>query len=209
MTYLLPIARFLSVFIGVFSFFLGLFILFHNRRQKINQLFSSLCFISSFWMVCTYAMALEKLSSFWRLFFTKGSFVVVLFFILIAYFFTHFFPKKGKSYKNLDFGIIGGGLLFFLITAFTPFVIENAVKKEWGTEVVLGKYSLFYFGFIIFLIIFAIYRMYSKYFKLSPEEKLKVQYLIIGASIFAFLNLVFNIIVPLKYKTYKLSLIHI
>ena len=185
--------------IGSWLFF---WVYFADRKKRVNQLFSLMTIFILLWIDFGYFSNLINSHSL-ALLLARLRFIAVSFFFITVYFFSIYFPKKGKKYPILNkiILIIGGTLVLAL--AFTDLIVKNIEFKEWGTEIIFGKGLLTFYGILIVLTFLVIDLLFKKYFELSKEEKIKTQYFLIGVLIFAFVNFIFNIISPVFYKTYR------
>ncbi|KPJ55528.1 hypothetical protein AMJ49_06925 [Parcubacteria bacterium DG_74_2] len=63
-----------------------------------------------------------------------------------------------------------------------------------GVVPVIGTGKFIYFGFVFFVALFIITRLFVKYFKSPRKEQLKLQYFFVGIFIFVIANLIFNVV---------------
>jgi len=183
------------ILIGFATFVLGFWVYASDRKKKLNQVFFLMTIFISIWPACGFLTELfaHPLSS---LFWARLGYAVVSLFIITYYFFINLFPRKEKSFPLLDKIVIIVGAFFFFIALLTDLVIKEITFKAWGVDFIFGQGALFYFSFVIFFPFLALYLLLRKYFNLSPVEKIRVQYFLIGFFIFSFANVIFNIILP-------------
>jgi signal transduction histidine kinase len=191
---------FLIVTIGLW---LGFWALFADRKNRLNQIFFIITLLIIFWNIFAYlgfsANESEKAVIWYRL-----NFGMVSLFFLAAYFFVIYFPKKITENNFLSKIVIFLTVISFFLSIFTDLIVKNTIIKEWGAEIVFGSLGFIPFkGFSALLIIIILYCLFKKYFILEKQEKLKIQYVLIGVLIFALFNTVFNIIFPLVLGTVK------
>jgi len=179
---------------------LALWVFSAGKKAKVNQLVVlwtvSVLLIIGF----GYLSDLSFLDQF-SLILKKLRFASVSLFFITGYFFYVYFPKEGKRNFILDriHTVIWLGLLYLSI--FTPLIIERIKLTEFGTDVIFGKGILFYYLMTILSILLFLYILFKKYFYLSKREKLKVQYFLVGVSLFAIFNVIFNVIFPIFRQT--------
>ena len=136
----------------------------------------------------------------WR----RLAFMSSSFFFIPAYFLSVYFPKEDKRYPVIDKCVLCVGIFFSIIAAFTNLVIYDIKNiTYWGAEVILGKGIIIFYIAITTITLLVFYNFFKKYLTLSKNNKLKTQYFLIGISIFAILNLVFNVIVPAVTGSFK------
>ncbi|MCK4520727.1 hypothetical protein KAT95_02555 [Candidatus Parcubacteria bacterium] len=183
---------FLTISIGIWMAF---WVYFANRKAKVNKMFFLMTISILLWVTFAYFAHLS--SQFHHaLSLRKLAFGASSFFFVPAYFFTMHFPIEGKRFLILDKIVIGIGIFFCLCSVFTNLIVENIQVKEWGTDIILGKGIIYLYGAMTFLTFIIIAHLIKKYFKVSKQQKLKVQYFLIGILFFALMNLIFNVFLP-------------
>ncbi|MCX6759659.1 MAG: HAMP domain-containing sensor histidine kinase [Candidatus Nealsonbacteria bacterium] len=186
--------------------FIGLGLIFlvylNNRKAKLNQIFSILTIFIILWISLSYISDLPN-QVHQDLIWIRLNLVAVILFFVAMYFFSIYFPQKKQKSPILDKIILTIGIIFSLLSLFTDFFIKDIEFKKWGSEPIFGKGESIFFGTIIILTFLILWRIFKKYFKLPQNEKLKVQYFLIGLFLFALFNFVFNVIVPIITKTYQ------
>lgn len=94
-------------------------------------------------------------------------------------------------------------LTFIFLALFTSATIEGVIREEWGNEAVSGivfdLFILYSFLFTCTLIVLFLY----KYFKYTEDKRVKVKYFLIGTTLFALFNIIFNVLSPLFFTTGK------
>jgi len=130
-------------------------------------------------------------------------FGAISFFIIFSYFFSIYFPKEERRRPVIDKIVIITETLFFFLSVFTPLIVKDIELQEWGTNIVFGPGGDVRFVIMVLFTFLIVGEIFRKYFKLSRKEKLRTQYFLIGAFIFAILNVVFNMIFPAWGNTYK------
>lgn len=179
----------------IFGWTLSFWILLSNKKAAVNQLlllfinasliFIFLDYISSF-VADSVAIYLLRLA------FAFGVVSVGSFF-----YFSGQFPrlKKLSLFANSSVLIIVS--LFFIISIFTDSIIQTVEKESWGTSISFGSLSLLYFAFLITMVFTSFYLIISKYFKSSGSEKQKIKFVLYGTLVFALLEVIFTIILPI------------
>jgi len=184
---------------------LGFWVFSANRRSITNQMFALMTFTVLTWIDFTYLGCLTTRIDL-ALLCVKIVFGAVSLFFLSAYFFSLYFPSRGigkGKISYLDIFIFFIGIIFFLISVFSNWVIVGIEFKEWGTDFIMGKAGGVFYIMVIALTLLIIGRLFRKFFWLSEKEKLRIQYFLLGAFIFAIMNLIFNVILPIWRQTHE------
>lgn len=184
--------------INIIGFLLAFWVYFSNRRKKDNQLFFLTTIFILLWIDLVYFASISTHQS-EAILLSKLAFIPVYLFLISTYFFVVYFPRKEKQPFLLDVIVLVGVIILFLITVFTNLHVKDVVFKEWGVSPIFGEGKV-----LVYCIIFIIASLFSgvllkKYFKLSIEEKLKIQYFLIGFFIFVAMNIAFNVLLASRY----------
>ena len=182
---------------------LGFWVYFFDPKRASNKMFSLVSFLSVLWgVLCFLANTAPNISV--GLFWTRLAEVVVMLALLSLYFFSIYFPQKSKGKKLTNIILVCLALVIIVLVIFTDLITLRMLQTEqWGLSPVPGRLWLF-FNFVSSLIlVLTLYKLASKYPKLSKREKLKSQYSILGLFLFVIFNVVFNIILPLYNKDYR------
>lgn len=184
------------VLINIIGFFLGFWVYFDNRKGKVNQLFflstATILMWVNFGFLVNFSPSLQE-----SLLWAKANISVVALFFTFAYFLSVYFPRVKRRYPVLEKVVILIGVSFFLISSFTNLVVEEANFSPWGKELTGGPLLVPFLGIAIFLTLLILYNLSDKYLTSSAQNRLKLQYFLIGIFLFAGFNLVFNVVIPL------------
>ena len=188
------------ILINLIGSWLIFLVYFANPRNRINQsivfwIISTLLYVD-FGFLANSPILIE-----YSLEFTRLRFLAVSMFFITGYYFCNNFPIRSKKNIYLDFFYFTIWSIMLIISIFTPLIIEKTEVLNYNVNVIFGHGIILYFIWTIFSIFSIFFILFKKYFKLSEENKLKVQYFLIGAVLFAVLNLLFNIIIPLYKKS--------
>jgi len=196
------ISKIFIYLINLLGFWLAFWIYLFNRKSRINQTFLILTLLILLWIDFAYLANLpSQLNR--ALFWVRLNFGVISLFFISAYFFSIYFPQEQKRFPILDKAVLGIGIIFFLASIFTDLIIKNVEFKEWGADIIFGRGKDIFFSVIIILTFLILYNLFKKYFTLPKQEKLKIQYFLIGVFIFALFNFIFNVTLPIIRGTYK------
>ena len=193
------------VFIDGFAVWIAFWVYFADKKNRINQTFFWVMIPIALWMTFYYFGYYSgdpKYEYFWG----RMCYTVITLCLISAYFFSAYFPKTGKRYPAIDKAVVCLLLVFSWLLAFTDLVLKNAEVTSAGYIKVMGPLGNLYHVVVIAIALFAIYNVFKKYFTLSEQDKLRVQYLLIGVSFFALANIVFNVFfvyLPLDYQKYS------
>src|SRR3989344_6037120 len=177
-----------------------------NRKIRTNQLFFLITIFILSWVDLVYFASISTYRPL-AILLSRLAFIPVYLFLLTTYFFVFFFPRKEKRPFLLDIMIVICVVSLFLITLFTNLHVKDVIFREWGLSPVLGEGQIFVYSVISLITILFSGILFRKYFKLSREEKLRVQYFLIGFFIFVVTNIVFNVILAQKYVDFPYYLI--
>ena len=190
----------LILLINIGAITLGVTVYRKDPFRRINRLF----FVSSFFMLGWVNFAyLARLSmhqnlDFSLLFLKIAWLITPLFFSLLYFLIVNIITDEHqKKYRILNKIVILGGCTIALITTFSNSVLKEIIVTDGSLKIVYGNGVIGYLGFGIFLIISTLLLLLKGYFNLSPEKKLKIQYLFIGLVIFYLANFLFNIFFPI------------
>lgn len=188
--------------INLTGFCLAIWVYLANPMNKANKVFSMSTIFILLWVNFAFLANLPTQADRALLWIRLNFGIVSLFFISI-YFFSIYFPQEKKRVPVLDKAILIIGIFFFLASVFTNFIIKDVEFKEWGVEPILGKGNILFLSVVIVLTFLISLNIFKKYFILPSQEKTRVQYFLIGLSLFALFNLIFNVILPIFRETYE------
>ena len=181
---------------------LAFWVYFADRTSKINKFF--FLFTIAMVLYITFSFLSHhptyfSLTLLWK----KLLYASIALFIIFTYFFSVYFPKESKRHPLLDKIIAVTEIFFFLLILFTSLIVKDATIEEWGTDVIWGPAKNIWFANLFILTILIASQIIKKYFKLSKKEKIQTQYFLMGVIIFAVMNLIFNVFIPVFKNTYK------
>ena len=180
---------FLNVAVGCL---LAFWVFSANRQEKVNRIFFIVTILMVLWTIFAFLGFSTKEPQKALIWYRLNYGVVALFFI-VSYFFSIYFPKKIAENRFLTKFVVVLCFLLFLISVFSNLIISGVKEKEWGTEIIFGEGKLFYYIPIIILTLLIIYNLFKNYFVLPKQERLKIQYVLMGIFVFALANFIFNV----------------
>jgi len=190
------IHKVIVILICAIGIWLAFWVYFTNRKSNVHRTFLLWSIFLLTWIICSHFGAYSTQISLSTLFF-KLTFGAVFLFIISTYFFSVYFPREEKRYPILDKSVLILGVVFCFLSIFTNLLVKSVEIEKWGANTILGKGAFLFYGAIILGTFLIIGQLLKKYFLLSKEEKLRVQYFLVGVFIFSFLNLIFNIFLKL------------
>lgn len=202
MDFLVQFKSFFYFFVIALSLLLGIWVYLSDRKNKINLFFFLLSLAMVLYLVASYVSHFSNNFEL-ALISKKLIYANISLFVIFAYFFSIYFPKEGKRHFLLDKVVVIVQLLFFVLIAFSDFLVKGIHFESWGTGVVWGVGKNIWYGVLVLFIFLIVAQFLIKYFSLSSKKKLQIQYFVAGILVFSLLNLIFNIIVPLWQNTYK------
>ncbi|MDO8663269.1 MAG: HAMP domain-containing sensor histidine kinase [Candidatus Wildermuthbacteria bacterium] len=194
----------ISVFIIVIlGLGIGFWTYLSNRKNKLNQVFFIFSIFLVLWTSYPFFFNLPGISHRLSLLLVRLAYGTVALFFIPFYFFIKLLIQEYKKYWFLDRFIIFAGTALFAFSTFTNLHIVNIKIEEWGVSPIFGVGKIVYFGIISSLIFPIVWLLLTNYFNLSPKERLKTQYILIGLFLFILLNSIFNIFFPLWKDSLK------
>lgn len=171
---------------------LGLIILLHDYRKRVNQIFAIIVISSAFWVFSNLMVDTVK-TDYWLIIWSKltilGPIIIASSFLYFSYIFPIY--SKIKKYKILL--IFTPIILLFLIP--THFNIENANILPDGTpQVIPGVLYVPFFAYFGIYIAIGIYIFIKNLKKSVAVEKKQIQYVILGTIIAVSIGLISNVI---------------
>jgi signal transduction histidine kinase len=126
------------------------------------------------------------------------SFVAILLFIEYMLYIDSFLGLR-KKFLKWPIAIISS--IFFFAILFSNLLISGANRQSWGNEIIFGPFNTFFNIFAFTLNIGIVIALVSRYYSLSPAYKKKTLFFLVGTFLFIFLNILFNIIIPVSLQT--------
>ncbi len=200
------INKLIVIFISIITFWLAFTVLFANWRAKVNKIFFVMTILLIPWLILDYLFFFEAKTPEQALNLIRGVYGVITFWFIPAYYFfvVHFPRESEKRYPILDKFVVTIVTILSLICFFTNLGIKDIEFREGYPDIIFGSGANIYFGTIFLLIIFYLVALLKKYFKPSEQEKLKVQYVLVGAFIFGLTNIILNIVLSFLQRTTRL-----
>ncbi|SNQ61217.1 sensor histidine kinase [Candidatus Methanoperedens nitratireducens] len=176
-----------------------------SKKEKTNKVFSLLIISILLWITLYHFASLSDNKDLSLVLFRISGSSVFLFFIFY-YYFIILFTRENKFYEQLGKLIIIYGLLFSFFTIFTDLIIKNSIVESWGIYPEFSSFGrLTFYGYVILLTLLINKILVTKYSISTKVEKLKIQYFITGFIIFAVLNFIFDVLLPVFFNNYKFS----
>ncbi len=195
--FIYQVLAFLIIILGLL---LAIWVFSADRKSKINRIFSLFTLSFLLWAPLPYFFNLSSLSSV-ALYLVRFGYGTVSIFLVAFYFLATYFPRIEKRYPILEKTALIIGIGFAFISIFTNIIVENVEITKWGVNPLFGIGKIPYFGSVFFLALISMGLLFKKYFSLSKEEKLKIQYVFIGLILFVIPNIIFNVIFPFIGRT--------
>ncbi len=198
---LVLIHKIIVILIDLVGLWLAFWVLSANWKSRVNQMFSLMTIFILLWITLCYFSGTSIHNLELSLFLGRLAYGATILFFIPFYFFSLSFVGRKEKFSFLKVLIPVGSLILFLFSVFTDFMAVRMVPIKFGVAPVLGQGKFIYFGFVLFVTLLVITRIFKKYFRSSKKEKLKIQYLLVGLFIFIIMNLIFNVILPFGQKT--------
>jgi signal transduction histidine kinase len=137
---------------------------------------------------------------------------VFLFFVTYYFFVVRWFlAKRGRAYNAVGVAVLLYGVTLAGLAAGTGFVIRTSAPVWSGAgPVIPGVRPVFsesgwwtFYGFVLIVTLFINGILVKEYLRYTKERRLRVQYFLIGLLLFAVLNIVFNVVLPVGFGVYE------
>lgn len=197
------------VLIDIIGIWLAFWVYFANQKEKENKGFFLMVATILLWINFYHFAVLSTENALSVMFFRLAACSVFLFFIAYYFFVIKWFLNKKGFHEFLGRIIFLYGFIFSLISIFTDFIIKNSQIEKWATFPIFSLPGWFiFYGYVILLTVFINTTLLVNYFKSPSARKRKIQYFLIGMFVFAGLNFIFNVMLPVfldDYRFYQLG----
>ncbi len=184
--------RFLPAFYVVLAnSFAGLFVLAHNWKSRLNQIFCLLTFCLACWIFSLSIFQVTGGMLWGRFTYAFASFIPPVFLS-----FVRVFPKldeRGGIFEYLTYFL---GVVFCWF-AFTNILIKDVVSLPWGFTFELGPLYAFFAVYFLGLMVFSFVKLTSKYRRSLGISRVQIMYVFLGTFLTAFIGISVAIILPL------------
>lgn len=163
---------------AICTFFLGLFVLIKNQKEKLNRVFFLFTFFVTVWLAGT-AILLSNCHNLERaIFWDRFVYLGVIFIPPTCLHFSNLLIK-GKRQNFLIISSYCLSIFFFLISR-TDFFIFSLIKYPWGCHTRAGLFhDLFLLNFAVF-IIFVFINLIRGLKKVKSIEKVQIKYVLVA-----------------------------
>lgn len=183
----------ITALVALLSLFLGFLVLFSDRKSISNWLFFAFNFFASLWIFSSLAAkysTIDTVKPFVSIGFAAAS--------LLVYFFLMFcitFPNNDKRFNKLWHILLIPPLAFAVFSFFD--LVAIAVPSDINSFKVSN--ALLYIPYSLFLLIYiiaSISRLIINYRNEKGITKSQIYYILMGSSLYAFLALLFSLVMP-------------
>jgi signal transduction histidine kinase len=189
--------------IEIFGVFLGVWIYLSNPNSKANKYCSLMTLSVLAWIVFGYLSHTDWHNLQINLNLYRINLAIVSSMFIFSYFFSVYFPVEGKRHYNFDKFLIAFNVFLILIILFTDKVVLDSKSVEWGINFVLGKYNFLFYGMVYLMTPSIVFTITAKYFTLDANDKVKVQYFLVGLTLLAIFNLIYNVSFPVIWGSFR------
>lgn len=181
------------IILGIFG--LGVLVFLTNRRGKVNKNFALLSLSIGFLILFALLSEIPKdLNQ--SLILSRICLAFLPLFGVFLFFFSLVFPQEkpfSSLFKNI---LLIGAVLLSLVTIFTNLMVKGIEPVSWGFNLVYGNLFTLSTLFWILTAGWGSFNLLKNYKKVSPEQKMKMKYLLFGLGIFILTSFFVN--VPLR-----------
>ncbi|MDD2654893.1 MAG: ATP-binding protein [Candidatus Omnitrophica bacterium] len=166
--------------ISIVCFIYGLFILFKNRKAKLNQILAMWCFACFVWLV-GYALSYSSRNASFAEVFVKIASIGVTFIAIFSWHFIIEFLDLKREKKLLYLGYIVALALIplFLFTGYFLSGVNKYFFGYYGKAAAFYPYYLVFYFLIIGRILFIVYNLIVDK-QLIPLKRMQAKYVLIG-----------------------------
>ena len=197
--------KILIVFIDFLGIWLGIVTYLYIQKKSLARIFLSSIGAMFLWVNFAYVARLigQQRPNLGLISLKIAWFATPLLFVLL-YFLVVFYLNKEKKYSILNKIIFFSGLVVSLITVFTNLIVKDIEFVGSDLTIIYGQ-GMFPFLGIVFLFMCApLYILFKEYIMSKSEERIKVEYLLVGTLIFYIANIIFNITFPIFFEVVHL-----
>ena len=197
---LLGLESYLVVTLVVLGFAMAIWVYRANPRHRENQGFSLMVLAIVSWLSCYHLAQFGNATLWFRLA------ACAVFMLFVTYYFflvVWFLGKSGQPYRLfgrviLLYGVMLGGLVLGTDLIIRGSAIEGSTARPVFSSA--GKWA--FYGYAIVMTILINWVLMKEYVGFPEERRAKLQYFLVGLLLFAGLNIVFNIGLPLVFDDY-------
>ena len=187
--------------INLSGLLLAIWVYFSNKGRDLNQWFAIMTFSVIMWVDFAFLANISNDASLATMYYRANVSFVALFLVAFYFFYiVHFLNEQGKAIIiGRIFSFIG--LVLAIISLWTDRIVREAIISSWGAETIFGEWNSIFNVFAIIIAALTIYYSAKRYMRLSTDQRLKMQYFSVGIVSFAFINIFFNVIIPIVTGT--------
>ncbi|MDP2951326.1 MAG: histidine kinase dimerization/phospho-acceptor domain-containing protein, partial [bacterium] len=199
-------SEYFSIFIiDTIGVLFALWIFFDKKRDKVNKGLCLMIITILSWITFYYLASLPKNPNLSLFLFRISGASVFLFFVTYYFFTVRWFLRRAGIYRLLGKIIFIYGFALFFLTLFTNYIIVSPEIDS--NEVLFPLFSQIgatsFYGFVVVLTALINIILLRSYFASEENRKLKIQYFLTGMLLFATLNFIFNVVLPVLGKNYS------
>ncbi len=195
----------LIALIDIFGLWLAVMMWRNNPKGKINRIFLGKIFFMALWVNFAYmARVFGKANPDLGMLFLRIAWFATPPLFVLLYFFVVAYLEQEKKYRVWSWIILVLGVIATFLSGFSSFIIKGIRFVESQLTITYGSGMIPFLAVIFLFMVSPLYLLIKAYVKCPKEEKIKIEYLLVGISIFYLANGIFNISFPLILKIYRL-----
>jgi len=197
---LLSLESYVVVVLAALGFAMAVWVCRANPRERENQGFSLMVLSILSWVSC-YHLAQFGRPTFW---FRLAACAVFMFFVVYYFFIVVWFlGKREQPYRLFGVVILLYGVVMGVVALSTDVIISGSAIVGSTVRPLFGKVGRWeFYGFVVVLTLLINWMLMREYVGFPKERRVKLQYFLIGLLLFAGLNIVFNVVLPLAFDQY-------
>ncbi len=159
--------------------------------------------VFSVWIIFDFLAYQTSLADF-QLIINRIVFTSICFLILVLAWFVDIFPRSiFKIPITLKYLVFVWASITALLSLISGWIVKDVVVESWGSNIVTGKYFLFFAIYASVLAIFPIVILITKFIKFKLTEKNQIKYILYGIPSLTVFNLLFNLLIPVITKNFE------
>ncbi|MEX0621804.1 MAG: ATP-binding protein [Candidatus Woykebacteria bacterium] len=192
----MQLSGFVLILTFITSLFLGIFIIYKNRRDLRNVTFGVFTLTMATWVLVNFfadAAQTTEQATFWA----RMAIVTPSFMPFLLLLFSNIFPTQEKPLSKIHWFLLSIPALIFLLLSPTHLNVEREIITETGRELIVGPLYTPFLVYFALYIVGTIFNLFRKYRKSTGLEKLQIQYLVLGLIAAVGFALLFSVLLPI------------
>ena len=185
--------------INASAIIMGAVVYFKNRKGVLNQVFILTLFLMLAWVDFAYApRVIGHAYPHEALLLLKIAWFITPLFFASLYFLADLLVN-GVEFRVMGVFVAMAAVIDALLVADGSYVVSGIRFQDVPVSIDYGRGIFIYLGIVTLIIFATIYVIYKQYYYSTKDNRRKLQYFIIGLTIFYIQNIIFNISLPIFF----------